>query len=184
MGTYPAFATTHVNILVVNKWSSYNTIIRRSTLATLDAVSSIYHLTLKFPIPMGLGNVKEDQGAARGCYYSDLKGESCQVVEKGLKTTSNTPVKLPQININLKLNNQDQKKLARPQVAESLEEVEVAPGKTVCISTALIGILRDTLIEFLVQHCTIFAWSHSNMEGIDPNNIVHQLSILPDAKPV
>lgn len=77
MGTYPACATTLVNFLVVNKWSSYNAIIGRSTLVALHAISSIYHLTLKFFTPMGLGVVKGDQGAAQGCYYFDLKGESC-----------------------------------------------------------------------------------------------------------
>lgn len=92
-----------------------------------------FHLSFDFEVShsYGAGYCKGDQGVARGCYYSNLKGEFCQVVEKGHKLTSNTPTKLSQINTNLELDNQDQKKMVR-------------------ISSVLVGTLRDTLIEFLV----------------------------------
>lgn len=129
---------------------------------------------------MSLGVVKGDQRAARGCYYSDLKGESCQVVEQRQKTTEGET--LP-VGINLELDSLDSKKVTQSQVVENLDKVEVAPGKIVLISTALTGTLRDSLVKFLTQHRTTFAWSHLNMEGIDPEVIAHHLSVLPNAKP-
>lgn len=74
--------------------------------------------------------------------------------------------------------------MARPQVVESVGEIEVTPRKTVCISVALTVTLRDSLVNFLAKHHTAFAWSHSDVEGIDPEIIAHQLSILLDAKPI
>lgn len=49
-------------------------------------------------------------------------------------------------------------------------------------SAALTGDLRDSLVDFLVHHKIAFAWSHVDMEGIDPAIIAHQLSILPGTK--
>lgn len=74
--------------------------------------------------------------------------------------------------------------MAQPQVVESVGEIEVALGKIVCISVALTITLRDSLVKFLAKHHTAFAWSHSDMEGIDLEIIAHQLSILPDAEPI
>lgn len=74
--------------------------------------------------------------------------------------------------------------MARTQVAENLDEVKIAPRKKVHISAVLIETLRDTLIEFLVQHRTALASSHLDIEEIDPNMITHQLSILTDATPI
>lgn len=105
-------------------------------------------------------------------------------MEKRHKTTNDTPTEPLPVDIDLKLDNQNKKRMARSQVAESLDKVKIASGKTVHISTALIGTLRNSLVEFLVQHHAAFAWSHSNMEGINPNIIVHQLSILPNVKPI
>lgn len=103
MGTYPTSATTLVDFLVVNKQSSYNIIIGHSNMSALHTVSYIYHLTLKFPTPMGLRVVKGDQGVARGCYYSTLKGESCPIVEKSHKTVEDAPAEVPPIDTDFKL---------------------------------------------------------------------------------
>lgn len=51
------------------------------------------------------------------------------------------------------------------------------------IKTVLIGSLRDSLIEFLTRHRTTFAWSHSDMEGINAEIIAHHLNVLLEAKP-
>lgn len=165
MGTYLTSGTTLVDFLVANKRSTYNAIIGCSTLVAPHAITSIYRLTLKFPTPMVLGVVKRDQRVARGCYYSGLKGESCQVVEQRQKTIEGG---MPLVGTDL---------------VENLDTVEVAPGKIVNINAALTGTLRDSLVKLLTQHFTTFAWSHSDMEGIDLGVIAHHLSVLPDAKP-
>ena len=50
--------------------SSYNAIIGRPTLNSWKAVTSTYHLSVKFPIEHGIGQAQGDQLAARECYLA------------------------------------------------------------------------------------------------------------------
>ena len=52
--------------------SSYNAIIGRPTLNRWKAVTSTYHLSVKFPTEYGVGQVQGDQLAARECYLAML----------------------------------------------------------------------------------------------------------------
>ncbi|XP_030963881.1 uncharacterized protein LOC115985047 [Quercus lobata] len=69
---YPRQITKDVNFLVVDCPSSYNAIIGRPTLNSWKAVTSTYHLSVKFPIKHGVGQVQGDQLAARECYLAML----------------------------------------------------------------------------------------------------------------
>ena len=44
--------------------------------------------------------------------------------------------------------------------------------------------LREKLISFLAQQHDYFAWSHTDMIGIDPEVVVHRLQIDPNYPPV
>ena len=72
VGVYPQQVTRNVNFLVVDYSSSYNAIIRRPTLNSWKAVTSTYHLLVKFPTEHGVGEVQGDQLAARECYLAML----------------------------------------------------------------------------------------------------------------
>ena len=67
VGSYPQQITKSVNFLVVDCSSSYNAIIGRPTLNSWKAVTSTYHLSVKFPIEHGIGQAQGDQLAAREC---------------------------------------------------------------------------------------------------------------------
>ena len=54
---YPQQITKEVNFLVVDYSLSYNAIIGRPTLNSWKAVTSTYHLSVKFPIDYGVGQV-------------------------------------------------------------------------------------------------------------------------------
>ena len=69
---YPQQVTRNVNFLVVDYSSSYNAIIERPTLNSWKAVTSTYHLSVKFPTEYGVGEVQGDQLAARECYLAML----------------------------------------------------------------------------------------------------------------
>ena len=60
VGAYPQQVTKDVNFLVVDCSSSYNAIIGRPTLNSLKAVTSTYHLSIKFPTEYGVGQVQGD----------------------------------------------------------------------------------------------------------------------------
>lgn len=64
-----------INFLVVDCPSTYNAIIGRTALNQFKAVTSTYHLRIKFPIEHGVGCAKGDQKEARECYMASLKGE-------------------------------------------------------------------------------------------------------------
>ena len=68
VGSYPQQITREVNFLVVDCSSSYNAIIGRPTLNSWKAITSTYHLSVKFPTEYGIGQAQGDQLAARECY--------------------------------------------------------------------------------------------------------------------
>ena len=72
VGAYPQQITKEVNFLIIDCSSSYNTIIGRLTLNSWKAVTSTYHLSVKFPIEYGIGQVQGDQLVARECYLAML----------------------------------------------------------------------------------------------------------------
>ena len=60
VGAYPQKITKNVNFLVVDCLSSYNAIIGRPTLNSWKAVTSTYHLSVKFPTEHEVGQVQGD----------------------------------------------------------------------------------------------------------------------------
>ena len=72
VGAYPQQVTKNVNFLVVDCSSSYNAIIGKPTLNSWKAVTSTYHLSVKFPMEYGVGEVQGDQLVARECYLAML----------------------------------------------------------------------------------------------------------------
>ncbi|KAL5578385.1 hypothetical protein UlMin_020084 [Ulmus minor] len=68
LGTHPCQHIQSVNFVVVDCPSSYNAIIGRPTLNTIRAVTSTYHLLVKFPTVGGIGVLKGDQQESRDIY--------------------------------------------------------------------------------------------------------------------
>ena len=60
VGAHPQQVTRNVKFLVVDCSSSYNAIIGRPTLKSWKAVTSTYHLSVKFPTEYGVGEVQGD----------------------------------------------------------------------------------------------------------------------------
>ena len=60
VGVYPLQITKNVNFLVVDCSYSYNAIIGRPILNSWKVVTSTYHLSVKFPMEHGVGQVQGD----------------------------------------------------------------------------------------------------------------------------
>ena len=75
VGSYPQQITKSVNFLVVDCSSSYNAIIGRPTLNSWKAVTSTYHLSIKFPTEYGIGQA---QGHIRMLWLETADWESHQ----------------------------------------------------------------------------------------------------------
>uniref|UniRef100_A0A2N9GWC8 Uncharacterized protein n=1 Tax=Fagus sylvatica TaxID=28930 RepID=A0A2N9GWC8_FAGSY len=143
--------------------SAYNVIIGRPTLNKLRAVTSTYHLLVRFPTEHGIGELKGDQATARECYFASL----------GPEATHQT----------MKID--EGHKLVEP--TEELEEIVLdddEPSKTTSIGTKMDRTIRETMISFLKSNLDVFAWTHDDMPGIDPATICHKLNVDPSIRPI
>jgi hypothetical protein len=159
-GTAPRQSIVMVDFLVIDRPSTYNAIMGRPALNKLRAATSTYHLMMKFLTEGGIGEVRGDQLAARKCYNISMKASD---------TTNLTVASVSK---------------ARREPAELVEEVSVGEGKVLQIGTYLNAEVRDSLIDFLRRNIEVFAWSHEDMPGISPEEIVHVLNVDPEARPI
>ena len=70
---YPQQITKDVTFLVIDYSSAYNAILGQPTLNSWKAVTSTYHLMIKFPVEYELGEVCKDQVAAREYFIAMLE---------------------------------------------------------------------------------------------------------------
>ena len=161
--TYLKQVRASVEFLLVDCPSTYNVIIGCPTLNKLRAVTSTYHLLVRFPTEHGIGELKGDQAIARECYFAFL---------------------IPETRHQIMVINEGQK------LVEPTEELEVVvlddekPNKTTNTGTKMDGRLRESIIEFLKSNLDIFAWTHDDMPGIDPSTICHKLNVDPSIRPI
>jgi hypothetical protein len=160
-GTTPQLATMMVDFLVIDRPSAYNAIVGRPALNKLKAATSTYHLMMKFPTEEGVRIVRGDQLAARKCYNTSMKKVS--------DSTTPTVASVHEL---------------KGEPAEPLEEVSIGDGRVLQIGTCLEKEVREDLVKFLHNNVEVFAWSHEDMPGISPEEIVHVLNVNPSAKPV
>ncbi|XP_075658399.1 uncharacterized protein LOC142628224 [Castanea sativa] len=73
IGDYPQQITKNVTFLVVDYSSAYNAIIGWPTLNSWKAITSTYHLMIKFLTNYGVGELQGDQVAARKCYIAMME---------------------------------------------------------------------------------------------------------------
>ena len=136
VGTYPRQATKKVDFLVVDCPSTYNVIVGRPTLNHLRAVTSTYHLLVRFPIENGIGEMKGDQAMARECYLTSVSTE--QVYQTLIV--------------------EERQNIAEP--TEELEEVVLIEGdekKTTRIGTSMTKEIRDSIVRFLRENADVLA---------------------------
>ena len=67
-GEYPRESCLMADFLVIDQPSAFNAVLVRPSLRALKAITSIYHLLMKFPTPNRVGQVRENQEEAQRCY--------------------------------------------------------------------------------------------------------------------
>uniref|UniRef100_A0A2N9HQ03 Uncharacterized protein n=1 Tax=Fagus sylvatica TaxID=28930 RepID=A0A2N9HQ03_FAGSY len=163
VGTHPKTVSKTVDFLVVNCPSAYNAIIGRPTLNRIRAVTSTYHLLLKFPTEHGIGEVRGDQVAAKECYLASL--------ESGGQNQTMTI--------------EEQKILVKPSgELDTIELEDGRPERTTKIGADLPPKMKESLVQFLKDNKDVFAWSHEDMPGINPSIISHKLNVDPSLRPI
>ncbi|XP_028085990.1 uncharacterized protein LOC114286968 [Camellia sinensis] len=165
IGEYPWQTTKLLTFLVVDCSSAYNIILRRTALNAFQVVTSTYHLAMKFSTDFGVGTVRGEQTMARECYVTSLK-----------------EVKMKESMIIEGLDVKDEEELVRGELVEKLVEVptdHTNSAKTARIGNQLSSRAKADLTALLAEYNDVFAWTHSDMPGIDPSFIIHHLSIKP-----
>ncbi|XP_042952216.1 uncharacterized protein LOC122289297 [Carya illinoinensis] len=177
-GTGVQTATTMTDFLIVKAPSSYNAILGRPTLNHLRAVTSTYHLKMKFPTDGGMGEARGEQALARECYVQELKK-----VKKEVCTFAGQDGTLRERDIEVR----DDQVQQHAEFNEPLELVTLYadhPGTTTRIGTQVPLTDREALIKLLIENRNVFTWSHEEMPGIDNDIIEHYLGVDPSHKAV
>ena len=68
------------------------------------------------------------------------------------------------------------------EVLEDISLDERNPKRCTRVGADLEGRIKEDLVQFLRKNIDIFAWSHEDMAGIDPNVITHRLNVCPSSK--
>nr|XP_023884102.1 uncharacterized protein LOC111996366 [Quercus suber] len=155
--------TRDVTFLVVDCSSAYNAIIGQPTLNSWKAITSTYHLMIKFPTKYGVGELLGDQITTREYYIAMLE------MADHLQTMSI----------------EEQRTRAEP--VERLEEIPLDSSRlnrTTRIGTLARPTVRLALVAFLKENQDVFAWSHEDMPRINPLVMVHRLNVSPAFPPV
>ncbi|XP_057443900.1 uncharacterized protein LOC130736063 [Lotus japonicus] len=169
--------TLRVKYLILETEGSYNMIIGRNTLNRMCAVISTTHLAVKYPLPNGrVGRVVVDQKTARECY--------CNAVDRYGKRNASVghrcnEVDAPEEN----LDPRGEGRVNRPTPIEETKELKFGK-KILKIGTRMTEAQEQRLSKLLGKNLDLFAWSHKDMPGIDPNFICHRLALNTGIKPV
>ena len=78
-------------------------------------------------------------------------------------------------------------KISRRVTASALEEVNIrttAEPQLLSIAKDFVPSEKTTMIELLKEYKDVFAWSHEDMQGLDPKFYQHKINLSTDAKPV
>ena len=163
VGDYSQQIAKDVTFLVVDCSFAYNSILRRPTLNLWKAVTSTYHLMIKFPTDYGMEELRGNQVAAREyCVAMMEMDDHLQAMSIEEHQTTTEPV-------------------------EKLEEVfldDLNHERTTKIGTIASPAIRQELTAFLRSNRDVFAWTHEDMPGIDPSVIVHRLNVSPSFSPI
>ncbi|XP_018453727.2 uncharacterized protein LOC108824849 [Raphanus sativus] len=163
---YACGTTRTVKFSVVDSKAPYNAILGTPWLHSMQAIPSTYHQCVKFPGPEGkIRTLRGDQQAARDLLIATIK---LQRQTSHVNTVSNPLQK------------------AFPQQEEVIDvSLDVADhSKVIRIGASLPDDMRQQLTEFLRQNVSTFAWTTSDMKGIDPAITSHELNVDPTFKPI
>ncbi|GFY87150.1 hypothetical protein Acr_05g0007890 [Actinidia rufa] len=156
LGTEPHQTTVWQDFIVVDCPSPYNAILGRPTLGGIKAITSTYHLKMKFPTLTGIGEKAGDDAGI-------LRDEIEQLILEDPRETENTKPLEEVVPISIHPN---------------------YPDRQVMIGTELTDELRTALIDFLKKNFDVFAWSQGDVPGIDPKVAMHKLFTKPEYSPV
>ncbi|XP_013632711.1 PREDICTED: uncharacterized protein LOC106338229 [Brassica oleracea var. oleracea] len=158
--------TRMVKFAVVSTKAPYHAILGTPWIHSMQAVPSTFHQCIKFPgTNRTIKTLRGDQPAARDLLITTIK-----LQRSSLPVNSISPP------------------IAKvcPQKEEVLElPIDATyPSRTARIGAYLSDDMQQSILDFLKKNISTFAWSMSDMKGIDPAITMHELNVDPTFKPI
>ncbi|XP_016173409.1 uncharacterized protein LOC107615905 [Arachis ipaensis] len=181
LGEYSLSKTYDIQYLVVNCFSPYNLILGRPFLNKFGPIVSTVHLCVKFFVQdEHIVTIHGDHKEARHCYNIRMKfqnGPKQPQINNVLSTASSS--ELADLNPRADF-------LERPTPTGELRKIHFNkdPNKYTFVGTAISKDELDAIENFLQANADLFAWTPSDMPGIDPQIISHKLAINPSVQPI
>jgi len=129
-------------------------------------------MKMKLPsLEGGVITIKSDQKETKKCYENILKAKKgvCAIAVKHQEAGGVTRAEITREK--------------RPELAGEVQE-RVIGGKKFKLGKALSQEMQDQIVEVIVRYLNAFAWSASDMLGIDPDFLCHRLTMNPKVRPV
>jgi len=138
----------------------------------IGAVASSSHMKMKLSSLEGiLIAIKSDQKEAKRYYENNLKTKRGMYV-----VTTQPPREKGVIRVEIA-------RERRPEPAKEVLERDIR-GKKFKLGKSLGQEVQDQIAEVIARHLDAFAWSASDMPGIDPDFLCHHLTMDPYVQPV
>jgi len=115
--------------------------------------------------------MKSDKKEAKRCYENNLKTKRgvCSVTTQPCREEGVTRLEIARER--------------RPEPAKEVLEMEIG-GKKFKLGRSLGQEAQDHIAEVIARHMDSFAWSASDMPGIDLDFLCHRLTMDPKVRPV
>jgi len=172
-----ASRTKNIRYLVVNAPSAYNILLGRPMLNRLRAVALTRHMKMKLPDLGGkVITIKSNQKEVKRCYENSLKTKRgvFLVTTRAPSEEGVAPAKIACAEI---------VRERRPEPAGEVLEREIG-DRVFKLYKSLGQAAHDQIAEVIARHLDAFAWSASDMPGIDPDFLCHRLTMDPKVRPV
>jgi len=170
--------TIPIRFLVVDAPTSYNVLLGRPSLNTLSVVVSTPHLAMKFPSPSGdILTVHYDQRLAREYYMASLRPQLPIQQTNHIERPHGFGIALSGEDLNPRVGRD-----VRLEPVEETSPLELPIGHSINLGTGLNSNERAIITPILVNNKDLFAWSATDLPGVDPLVASHKLSIYKEAR--
>ncbi|XP_022891744.1 uncharacterized protein LOC111406579 [Olea europaea var. sylvestris] len=167
----PRQVKTNSEFVVFDTPSPYDNVMGKPLIFILKEAVTLYHYSIKFLTPHGVGEVKGNMELTDTC---QLKAYSCHLrTLLGVHMVHVSDFELNSIDTWIKIEG--------GEPVEELERVQVCadnPSKELKVGRKLQPSTRSEIVAFLRQNLDVFAWDHGDMRRIDPEIAYHKLEKL------
>ncbi|XP_072071865.1 uncharacterized protein [Arachis hypogaea] len=172
LGTGDARKSVMADFVVLRDSTAYNIILGRKIINEFSAIICTKFLTMKFITDKGtVGSIRGDLETA----------VVCDSVSLSLRKESKKAAGVFLADLDARIEDKP-----RPEPEGDMEKFQIGKSadQFTFVNRNLPHELKGPLMEVVRANGDLFAWTPSDMLGLDPEVTSHQLVIKPDAKPV